>query len=96
MGFQRYPSNQITPNLVIRPSAMTMATHSSAMMTVQRFRFFSATPEVPAFWVRAAAEHIGQAAALASVHEDEQREQHAEQDQNNLHNKLDNFPSVHR
>ena len=28
-----------------------MATHSRAMMTVQRFRFFSATPEEPAFWV---------------------------------------------
>ena len=31
---------------------MTIATHTRAMITVQRFRFFSATPEDPAFWVR--------------------------------------------
>ncbi len=52
-----------------------MATHSNAMMTVQRFRFFSATPEEPAFWVQSAAEHVGQAAALTLVHKDKQGEQ---------------------
>ena len=39
-------------NLANRPRAMTIATHTRAMITVQRFRFFSATPEDPAFWVR--------------------------------------------
>ena len=39
-------------NFVIRPRAMMMATQTSAMKMVQRFRFFSATPDVPAFWVR--------------------------------------------
>ena len=45
-------SYQATPNLVNSPSAMMMATQMSAMITVQRFRFFSATPEEPAFCVR--------------------------------------------
>ena len=57
-----------------------MATHSRAMMTVQRFRFFSATPEEPAFTL---------------VHKDKQGEQEAEDDKKNLQHKLDSSHSGH-
>ena len=66
-----------------------MATHSRAMMTVQRFRFFSATPE------ESAAEHVGQAAAFTLVHKDKQGEQEAEDDKKNLQHKLDSSHSGH-
>ena len=72
-----------------------MATHSRAMMTVQRFRFFSATPEEPAFWGESAAEHVGQAAAFTLVHKDKQGEQEAEDDKKNLQHKLDSSHSGH-
>lgn len=82
-------SYQATPNLVNSPSAMMMATQMSAMITVQRFRFFSATPEEPAFCVRPPPNMSGQAAALAFVHEDEQGKQQTEHNQHNLQNQLD-------
>ena len=66
-----------------------MATQMSAMITVQRFRFFSATPEETGVLRKAAAEHVGQAAALAFVHEDEQGKQQTEHNQHNLQNQLD-------
>lgn len=71
-----------------------MATHSNAMMTVQRFRFFSATPEEPHSG-ESAAEHVGQAAALTLVHKDKQGEQEAEDDKKNLQHKLDSSHSGH-
>ena len=49
MNRRRTRMTQIRPNLLSNPRAMMIATQSSAIITVQRFRFFSATPEVPAF-----------------------------------------------
>ena len=72
-----------------------MATHSRAMMTVQRFRFFSATPEEPRVLGESAAEHVGQAAAFTLVHKDKQGEQEAEDDKKNLQHKLDSSHSGH-
>lgn len=72
-----------------------MATHSRAMMTVQRFRFFSATPGGTRVLGESAAEHVGQAAAFTLVHKDKQGEQEAEDDKKNLQHKLDSSHSGH-
>ncbi len=65
-----------------------MATHSTAMMTVQRFRFFSATTGRTRILGETAAEHIGQTAALTLVHQDEQGEHEAEQHDDDLQRDL--------
>ena len=47
------------------------------MPTVQRFRFFSATPDVPAFAVNPPP-HVGQSPALALMQENQQGKQDAQ------------------
>lgn len=72
-----------------------MATHSNAMMTVQRFRFFSCDTGGTRILGESAAEHVGQAAAFTLVHKDKQGEQEAEDDKKNLQHKLDSSHSGH-
>lgn len=68
-----------------------MATQTSAMKMVQRFRFFFRDTRRAGVLGQATAEHIGQTAALALVHEDEQRQQDGRDDDDDLKNDLQNM-----
>ena len=57
-------------------------------MTVQRFRFFFRDTGGTRVLGETAAEHVGQAAALALVHKDEQGQHEAEQHDDDLQRDL--------
>ena len=59
---------------------MVVKAKITATVTVIRSRFFSTTVEPGGGRADAAAEHVGQAAALAAVHEDEEDEREAAED----------------